>query len=109
MVSIYQVDDYEIHMIGGLVGVAWPTEKKTVTITGPDSMEYSRVERVRKIDRFARPFIGFFAIRRAPDGSFYRDEESPIADGVWPQIARQLAVELAEAADYFEQMKAGDL
>lgn len=101
-VSIYQVDGYEIHMIGKLVGVAWPTEPRLVKITGPDGLEYSRVEQVRKTGRFARPFIGFFTIRQADNGGYFLDEDSPIADGVWPQIARQLALELTEAADYFE-------
>ena len=105
-VSIYQVDGYEIHMIGKIVGVAWPTEVRPKSITGPDGLIYSRPEIVRKVDRFARPFIGFFTIRRAPDGGYFRDEDSPIADGIDPSIVPLLAQELVRAAAYFEELTA---
>jgi hypothetical protein len=107
-VSIYQTPDYEIHMIGKLVGIAFPTEVRQVSITGPDGRQYSRPETVRKTGRFDRAFIGFFTIRKdAVSGEYFRDDDNPIADGVNSDIARLLARELVEAAAYFEETGAG--
>ena len=98
-VTIYHLQEKEVHMLGDYVGVVWNTVRKKKTLRGEDGLTYEAYAP----DRNGNPYIDFLWIREAePDGEIWEDEDSPVDGGLSGEEALQGSQELVLAVEYLK-------
>lgn len=100
-VKIYKFtnSEQEAHMMGDYVAVCWNMHKVKRTLRGPDDIVYM-AEVWERTESSRAPYIDFIDVREDSDGTFYKDDDSPIHGGLDPKTAIKVAIELKEACDY---------
>jgi hypothetical protein len=103
-VTIYHLEEKEVHMLGDYVGVVWNTKRRKKQMKNEeDGLTYEAVVAVRD----GAPYIDFPYIREDEhDHTFYEDEDGLIDGGISAQTATQVAGELVTAVEYLTKLKA---
>ncbi len=92
--------DRLLHMMGDTVAVVWntKTEQRHVMMDGLDFVGSVEVPN-------GKPYIDFVDVRQdKDDGTFYEDDDSPVAGGMDPKFATKVAKELLLAVEYINQL-----
>ncbi|MDO8673080.1 MAG: hypothetical protein Q7O66_16855 [Dehalococcoidia bacterium] len=99
-VTIYHLDEKEVHMVGDYVGVVWNTTELRKELIGPDGLTY----RAKVKARDGKPYIDFVWIRGEGKDA-WEDDDSPVAGGFGGKTALQVSKELALAVEYLARVE----
>ncbi len=98
-VGVFEIDQREIHMVGTRVGVCWNLEMKEIQVKTEDGLATGWMPK-----RIGKPYIDFLTIRKEEGtGTYYKDEDSPVACGLSLEEASAVLQELADAIFYLDQ------
>ena len=93
MNKIYKLENEgrEIHLPSGnqTVAIVWDLTEREIDAT-------------KEYIRSSYPYIDFVSIR-GKEGGYYEDEDSPVAGGINPELARTISLELECACQYLEE------
>jgi hypothetical protein len=105
-VTIYQLRETEIHMMGDYACVQWNLKQEKRSADIPDGRGGTVKATTEVPYRTGKPYISFASMRQGRDGSWYVDEDSQVQGWLSEQEARQVAAELIKAAKYLARQGA---